>query len=651
MSDEKILLIGLEIIFADALTVALRERGVAADVCIGAEAPGMVGQGYWLLLIDATADLDTIAKLKLLCPDIVVIILADAETLPPPTEIIRLGGDDYFIKSCDIEHLLFRIDSCLQHITTRKKILVQDDQLQTETATKTAAKEELRQCLKFYKTLIDSIGQSLYVVDVDDFTVKLANRACPFYDNYQGKTCHELTHEKDSPCDGLEHPCTILEIKKTGKPVTVEHVHVNAKGENIIVEVHAFPIFDDNGKLVQVVEHCIDTSERHQLQKQLRHAQKMESIATMAAGISHDFNNILTVILGFSDLAHSLLEDDNEAQAYLLEVIKAGRRARDLISQILSFSREAELSKRPVLLNPIVKETLKLLRASLPSTIELRFNIDPACGRVMAEPAQIHQVLMNICSNAFQAMELQGGVLEVDMERLSLDGAEVMELGHDLHPGKYVLLRVSDTGIGMDSATIDRIFEPYFSTKAQGQGSGLGLSVAHGIIAAHGGEILVSSEHGKGTVFSIYLPEIASDVEQDGKEKLPIWPRGSEHIVFVDDEGSIASLGRKILERLGYRVTVFTDSFKALAAIRSSSEKFDLLISDFTMPGMTGLGLVEKIKQGGIKLPVIIISGYSMTPILLEKADELGVQAVLKKPFEKSHLAKALREALAVEGS
>ena len=529
-------------------------------------------------------------------------------------------------------------------------MLPQDDQLQTEIATKTATKEELRQRLKFYKTLINSIGQSIYVVDVDDFTVKWANRACPFYDNYQGKTCHELTHEKDFPCEGLEHPCAIHEIKKTGKPATVEHVHVNAQGENIIVEVHAFPIFDDNGKLVQIVEHCIDTSARQQLEKQLRHAQKMESIATLAAGISHDFNNILTVILGFSDLAHSLLEDDDEVQPYLLEVIKAGRRARELIAQILSFSREAELSKRPVLLNPIVKETVKLLRASLPTTIELRFNIDPACGMVIAEPTQIHQVLMNICSNAFQAMELQGGVLEVDMERLSLDGAGAMELGHDLQPGEYVLLRVSDTGIGMDSVTIDRIFEPYFSTKAQGQGSGLGLSVAHGIIASHGGEILVSSEPGKGTVFSIYLPEIARDVEQEGKDKLPILPRGSEHIVFVDDENSIASLGGKLLERLGYRVTVFTDSLQALAAIRSSPEKFDLLISDFTMPGMTGLGLAEKIKQGGIKLPVIIISGYNMTPNLLEKADELDVQAVLKKPFDEAHLSKAIREALAREG-
>ncbi|NOX25419.1 MAG: response regulator [Deltaproteobacteria bacterium] len=647
MHDKKILLIGLEKVFAGTLTVALRERGAEVD-CLGGETIDLPGGAYDVLLIDVVADLALIKRLKSVSPDTWAVIMADTATVPSPADIIRLGGDDYFMKSRDVGYLLLRLGHCLRYLTSRQEMLAQHDQLEKEIAAKNAAKEELRQRLIFYQTLMNAGSSPLYVVDINDFTVKWANRACYFHNDYEGRTCHQLTHGRDTPCNGANDPCTIAEIKKTGKSVVVEHTHIDDRGKETIVEVHSSPIFADDGKLIQVVENCIDITERTQLQSQLRHAQKMESIATMAAGIAHDFNNILTVILGFSDLAHSLLEDDNELKAYLLEVIKAGRRARALIAQILSFSRGKELAKQPVLLNPIVKETVKLLKASLPSTIELRFNIDPECGMVMAEPTQIHQVLMNLCSNAFQAMESEGGTLEINMERLTIDEKGVAA-APSLRPGVYICLRVIDNGPGMDPFTMDRIFEPYFTTKAQGQGgpgSGLGLSVAHGIINAHKGVIMVSSKLGQGSVFSIYLPEIAMEMETDQQVGLPVAGGGDEHIIFVDDEGSIAGLGKKILEKLGYKVTVFTDSIKALAAIKSAPDKFDILVSDLTMPHLTGLGLAREIKQADIKLPVIIISGYSLDRNLADEAAKYGVRAVLKKPFEYEGLAQSIREAL-----
>ncbi len=642
MDNKKILLIGLDIIFADTLATALRDSGAKVDSCSDSNAMELISQDHDLLMIDATADLTLIKKAKSSKPHACAIILADMQTLPPPAEIIRLGAVDYFIKSCDLKHLLFRIERCLQFVESQEKLLAKNIQLEKEIATKEKVKDDMRHRLQFYQTMIDAIDQSLYVVDVKDYTVKMANKACSFYQNYNGQKCYELTHGSDTPCCGDGCECSIAEIKKTGKPVTIGHLHVNDKGEETTVEVHTFPIFDDDGELVQVVEYCADVSERTQLQKQLSHAQKMESIATMAAGISHDFNNILTVILGFSDLAYSLLADDNEVKPYLDEVLKAGRRARELVSQILTFSREAELTKQAVLLTPIVKETVKLLKASLPATIELSFDIDEECGMVMAEPTQIHQVLMNICSNAFQAMVKDGGKLEINMDMVYLDEGKSIQ---GLPVGSYVRLQVVDTGVGMDPVTMERIFEPYFSTKAQGAGSGLGLSVAYGIIAAHNGEITVSSELGKGAVFSIYLPEFVESKSEPQSDVQPDFIGTGEHLIFVDDEDAIVSLGKKILERMGYKVTAFTSSIEALAAFKSA-DSFDLLLTDYTMPKMTGIDLISKIRQQGIDTPAILISGYNLTADILAKADELGVNSIIKKPFGYEVLAKAVKDAL-----
>lgn len=488
--------------------------------------------------------------------------------------------------------------------------------------------------------MLDAVAHPFYLVDADNYQVLLANEASGFPADYKGMPCYKLTHNSDHPCSGSDHPCSIEECKRTKGPVVMEHVHTDTKGGDVIVEIHAYPLLNEQGEVSQVIEYCLDISDKRGLERQLRQAQKMESIATMAGGIAHDFNNILTVVLGFSDLAKSILPPEHEAVPYLEEVLKASRRARDLVAQILAFSRKGETYPQSIFLTPIVKESIKLLRATLPANITLKGSISPDCGKVLADPSQFHQVLMNICTNAFQAMEDNGGILSIFLNVVEIKPVE-LERMNALSPGTYVCVEVSDTGTGMNPLTMERIFEPYFTTK--GQGSGLGLSVAYGIIKHLGGDIKVTSEQGVGSTFKIYLPEIIDDLETVGNE---ILPGGNEHLIIVDDEATIINLARRMLKKLGYKVTAFTDSQQALDAVLARPDEFDLLLSDYMMPGLSGLALARQITEAGIELPVIIFSGYSLPKESMHGTEKLGVRNILKKPFDLRLLSTAIRDAL-----
>ncbi len=492
----------------------------------------------------------------------------------------------------------------------------------------------------FLQKMLDAVSHPFYLVDASNYQVLLANEASGFPADYKGTPCYKLTHNSDHPCSGSDHPCSIEECKRTKGPVVMEHVHTDARGGEIIVEIHAYPLLDEQGEVSQVIEYCLDISDKRGLERQLRQAQKMESIATMAGGIAHDFNNILTVILGFSDLARSILPPEHEAVPYLEEVLKASRRARDLVAQILAFSRQGETCPQAIFLTPIVKESIKLLRATLPANIKLEANISPDCGKVLADPGQFHQVLMNICTNAFQAMEDSGGILSISQKVVKIKPVELEKM-NALSPGTYVCLQVSDTGIGMNPLTVERIFEPYFTTK--GQGSGLGLSVAYGIIKHFGGDIKVKSEQGLGSTFRIYLPEMLDDPEVIDDELLP---KGNEHLIIVDDEATIINLAQRMLEKLGYKVTAFTESQQALEAVLARPAEFDLLLSDYMMPGLSGLALARQITEAGIRLPVIIFSGYRLPKESMQGTEKLGVRDILKKPFDMRVLSASIRNAL-----
>jgi len=349
-------------------------------------------------------------------------------------------------------------------------------------------------------------------------------------------------------------------------------------------------------------------AEKERLETQLRQAHKMESIGTLAGGIAHDFNNILSSVIGYTELTLTDLPHESVAKNNLEGVLKAGRRAKDLVTQILTFSRQSDQVHVPVQIHLIVKEALKLLRSSLPATIDIRMNIRNA-GQVLADPTQIHQVIINLCTNAFHAMQDETGILDVDLSPMKLDTPDPLTYP-DLPPGSYVKLQVRDSGHGMSKPVIDRIFDPYFTTKDKGKGTGLGLAVVHGIVKSHKGAITVESDLGKGSVFSVYLPAVEQTAVIKEPKKKPLL-KGKETILLVDDETEVVEIEKQMLEYLGYYVTTCTGSAKALEIFQDCSKAFDMVITDMTMPNMTGDKLAKEIIKIQPDIPVILCTGFN----------------------------------------
>ena len=363
----------------------------------------------------------------------------------------------------------------------------------------------------------------------------------------------------------------------------------------------------------------------------------------MAGGIAHDFNNILSPIVMYTEIAMRALPGDSPTRSYLDLVLKSSKRASDLVDQILSFSRQTERQRILMQLGPIVKESLKLLRASFPATIDLRQNIGADPDWVLADPTEVYQVVMNLCNNAAQALGNKGGLLEVVLDNVELT-ERLSAFGIEIKPGPYVRLVVHDTGPGIPPAIIERIFEPYFTTKEKGQGTGLGLAVVHGIVKLCAGGITVVSEPGRGTTFEVFFPVMRTE-ELIETEAVGDLPRGRESILVVDDEEDIVVAAKILLEQLGYRVTSLTASREALEAFRAQPDGFDLVLADQTMPHLSGLELAEELLKMKPGLPIIIWTGYSET-LTPENARTLGIRELLAKPLVPRQLAESVRREL-----
>ncbi len=424
---------------------------------------------------------------------------------------------------------------------------------------------------------------------------------------------------------------------------------------NAVFETLYSPRIDEAGKVVGIDGIAWDVTDRMRAEKaatdfqtQLLQAQKIETIGTLAGGIAHDFNNILSPILGYTDIAMDLLETGHPAREDLQQVLNAAGRARELVQQILIFARRGDQQKRPVQLHLVIQEALKLIRSTLPTTIEISQRIANRNDAVLADAGQMHQIIMNLCTNAAYAMRAEGGVLRVELERRAVDEEEASRLP-GIAAGEYVVLTVADTGEGMPEDIAARVFEPFFTTKPSGEGTGLGLSVVHGIAHSHGGEVMVESVPGEGSVFRVLLPAAGPAAAGEAAHAGPEGHARGEHVLVVDDEPEIVRMLTRMLESRGYRVTAFTSSERALSAFRNNPDAFDAIISDQTMPHITGLALAQAVREKRPDVPVIITTGYGekVTSEFLQR-DVAGFAA---KPFDASTLTATLRRALDAAGA
>jgi signal transduction histidine kinase/ActR/RegA family two-component response regulator len=379
-------------------------------------------------------------------------------------------------------------------------------------------------------------------------------------------------------------------------------------------------------------------------ERQMQQVLKLQAIGTLAGGIAHDFNNILFPIIGYTEITMDDVPADSPSRRNLEEILKAANRARELVQQILTFSRQNGRERKPIRVQAIVGEALRLLRASIPKTIDIRCDLDEDCNAIMGDPTQIHQVIMNLCTNAYQAMQETGGTLEIRLEQTQIGYEETVRRA-GIKMGPHLLLTVRDEGVGMEPAVMDRIFEPYYTTKEPGKGTGLGLSVIHGIVKNHGGFITVESTAGKGSVFHVHLPTL-DDVEADIEKTASGAKSGdNERILLLDDEPQIVAMEKKLLEKLGYRVTARTSSVEALETFARQPDQFDLVITDMTMPNMTGDQLARSIWDIRPGVPVILCTGYNEM-MSEDKALAMGICKFILKPIEKDELALAIRSAL-----
>ncbi|MBW6519917.1 MAG: PAS domain S-box protein [Desulfoarculaceae bacterium] len=503
------------------------------------------------------------------------------------------------------------------------------------------AEIEVRKARELWEQTFDAIDDIVTVHDLDMRIIR-ANRAAGVLTQMDpaeliGKWCYEVFRGADEPC----HDCPEILARMTQ---TNQQANIYYKNLRKTFTVTSVPLLEQSG-IVGFVAIAKDITDYLQMEERLRQSQKMEAVGVLAGGISHDFNNILVPILGYAELAESRIAADDPLRSDLQQIIKGALRAKDMIAQILAVSRKAPQKKQSFQPQLVVREVLQLLRASLPATIEIKTKFADDCGMILADPTQLHQIVLNLCRNAQYAMNESGGVLQVSLAKTIIGKEDSRLLDSGLVPGVYSVLEVSDSGCGMNREILEQIFEPYFTTKGQGKGTGLGLSVVHGIVKSYHGHIAVQSEPGKGTSFQVYLPSIAEELflKEDG----PLLPvaAGAECILVVDDEEVITNMFKTILAQVGYQVIAFNNSLEALAFIVQDPTAFDLLLTDMSMPDLTGLELIQKVLAVRPDLPVILCSGFNKL-VNKKEARALGIHVCLEKPVSVRELSWAIRKAL-----
>jgi PAS domain S-box-containing protein len=494
---------------------------------------------------------------------------------------------------------------------------------------------QLRETENEHRSMMEATDDAVYISSAE-YRVLYMNAAAIRRSGQDGTgdPCYKAIHDRETVC-----PWCVAGESGERKLAKYE---LMSPMDNRFYTVTNIPRLQADGKAANLVI-LHDTTDTREMERKLQQAQKMEAIGSLAAGIAHDFNNILFPIMGYVEIMREEIEKGSTLLQSLDEIFIAANRAKEMVNRILTFSRHTESERKPQQFQLIVRETLKLVRSSLPATIEIHQYIKNDCGLVLADATQLHQVVMNLLTNAYHAMEDRGGRLSVAMKEVALGPQELQN--PDLLPGPYVRLTVGDTGDGIQPHLLKRVFDPYFTTKKEGQGTGMGLSVASGIIKDCGGDIQVSSTPGRGTVFTVLLPVIEHRFTASGTTSAGPIRGGTEHILLVDDEATIVRMVTKSLQRLGYTVTAKTGSIGALEAFRARPDDFDLVVTDLTMPDMTGIQLAHQLNRIRPEIKLILCTGFS------EKVDRqnitaLGIDDYVLKPVIQSEIAATIRRVL-----
>ncbi len=503
---------------------------------------------------------------------------------------------------------------------------------------------EKYQEIQVYQSIIDSSADAMVIFDLDGKVVDINQTFTQVF----GWTLGEIEGKRIPFLPESEKQITtniFTELIRRGIPCHgYETKRYNKDRQLLDVSLSASRYHDHEGKPAGILFILRDISKIRRLQKQLLESRKIETIGTLAGGIAHDFNNILFSIIGYAEMIKEDIPENTQAEKNLNEVLIASARGTDLIKHILTFSRQREPERKPLMVQPIIREVLKLLMASIPANIKIKSNINGKYGPILADATQIHQVIMNLSTNAYNALKDGGGTLDVSIAETHIDSDDLSP-NLDVKPGPYLKITVSDTGHGIDKKVIERIFDPFFTTRLPGSGSGMGLSIVYGIIKNHDGDITVSSEPGKGTTFYVYLPRLETSIETHEPASIEPILKTREHILLVDDDEQVIQMEQQMLERLGYNVTARTSSMDALGAFGAQPEKFDLVITDMTMLNMAGTELAQELMSIRPDIPIILCTGFS-EQVNEEKAKALGIREYVMKPVVKTEIEKVIRRML-----
>jgi PAS domain S-box-containing protein len=516
-------------------------------------------------------------------------------------------------------------------------------ELMEEISVRMRAEKQMGESEMRFRELAETIQEVFWMYDPARKSVLYVN---PAYEKIWGRTCISLYQTPSSWSDAV-HPEDRERIRQAAESLQIRGDYdetyriLRPDGTQRWIRDRAYPVRDESGAVVRVVGTAEDITDRRQLEERIHQAHKLEAIGQLAAGVAHDFNNILAVILGNAELAQAQNAKGRPVERSLEEITKASVRGKSLVKQILTFSRQQPQARQIIDLAPILEETVEFLRAVIPSNIDFVLATDPASLTVLADPTQVHQVISNLCTNAWHALEGKPGRILIKLESIELGAMDAARMG-GVRPGLTARLTVSDTGKGMDAATLERIFDPFFTTKGPGKGTGLGLSVVQGIVQEHDGAITVASQPGQGTTIQVYFPAAESFVAD--WEAMPESVRGQgQHVLYLDDEEALVLLATPMLERLGYRVTGFTDPAAALKAFHENPNRFDLVITDMNMPGESGLGVAMDMLKLRPELPIALCSGF-ITEDLRLRAQSAGIRDLLYKPGTLEEFGNAIHK-------